>query len=549
MTILQVSDLSVAFPARDGTVRTVVDRASFSIAAGDVFAIVGESGSGKSMIARSIIGLLPAGGRVTSGSIRLGGDELLDLEPARLRDIRGQRISMIFQEPTVSLNPTIRIGRQLTEAAERHTTMTLADIEQRAVDLLERVQVAEPATAMQRYPHEFSGGMCQRIMIASALMLEPELLIADEPTTALDCLVQKDVLEILLDVSRQEGTSVLLISHDLSLVAGHSDSVAVIEQGRIVESGISGEILARPTHNYTRRLLESLPAAGQGRQSQPEPGMVCTVRDLVVDYPVRRNWFWEKPQFKRVLDQVNLDIGYGETVALVGESGSGKTTLGKAILQLVEASQGTITVDGTLVTGADRPGFQPMSDTVQLVFQNPYAALSPRINVLDTVAEPLLRGKDTKRERARARAMQMLEDVGLGAGFAGRLPHELSGGQRQRVSIARALILSPRLIIADEPVSALDVTIQAQILALLQRLRDKHGFSCLFISHDLGVVESIADRVVVLYRGEVVETGDTEALFGTPKHPYTRALLTASPELRKTGDHRYELHTREFAEA
>jgi peptide/nickel transport system ATP-binding protein len=548
MHVLDVQGLSIGFPRPAGATRTVVQDVSFAMQAGSVFALVGESGSGKSMIARAIVGLLPGGGQIGAGSIRLQDTNLVGLSAARLRKVRGRQIGMIFQEPMVSLNPTLRIGRQLAEAAEQHTSMSYAEIEERAVDLLDRVRVSDPRAALRRFPHEFSGGMCQRVMIASALMLKPKLVIADEPTTALDRLVQKDVLEILLAVTLQEGAAVLLISHDLGLVAGYADSVAVLKKGCIVEQGPSSQVLARPAHSYTRTLLGSLPASRARGPKAPEPDVVCSIRNLTVEYPVRRDWFWQKRRYKPVLKGINLDIRRGKTLALVGESGSGKSTIGRAILQLVDVRSGSITLDGVSVATGARPGIRAMSPIVQLIFQNPYAALSPRIRVLETVAEPLLRREDLSRARVRERAQQMLSDVGLDESFAARLPRELSGGQRQRVSIARALIVEPKLVIADEPVSALDMSTQARILELLRQLQERHRFACLFISHDLGVVESIADRVAVLLRGEIVETGDVERLFAAPEHPYTRALLEASPELRKIDDDRYELRSRDYSE-
>jgi len=538
-TILDVAGLGVSF-GRDGP--RVLEGVSLQLAAGKVLAIVGESGSGKTLLARSIIGLLPPGAAVRNGRIEFLGQDLAGLPSASMRKLRGDQVSMIFQEPQVSLNPVVRIGRQLTEAAIERRALTPEIARQRALDLLQRVKIPDPADVMKRYPHELSGGMCQRVMIAAALMLEPALLIADEPTTALDCAVQRDVLEVMLDAARQENTAVLLISHDLGLVAGYADDVLVLKAGSVVESRTARDILARPAAAYTRELLEAAtvdrPASKRHIASEP----ACIVDGVTIDYPVRRDWPWQKQRFHRAVDNVSLTIHRGETVAVVGESGSGKTTLGMALLGLVETTSGAITVDGADV--ASDPG--RTRRFTQLVFQNPYAALSPRKTVRESVAEPLLIDPTADKASIARRTRAMLDDVGLHASLDDRRPHQLSGGQRQRVSIARALITQPGLVIADEAVSALDVTIQAQILALFSRLQASHGFACLFVTHDLGVVEAIADRVVVLKRGRIVESGDTQAVFADPRHEYTRELLTAMPVLQRDAGTGFHIVNRHF---
>jgi len=538
-TILQVEDVSVSFGAN---APRVLDGVSLQLAAGKVLAIVGESGSGKTLLARSIIGLLPPGAMVRSGRIELLGQDLTGLPGAAMRKLRGDQVSMIFQEPQVSLNPVVRIGRQLTEAAIERRVLTPDAARRRALDLLERVKIPDPADVMKRYPHELSGGMCQRVMIAAALMLEPALLIADEPTTALDCAVQRDVLEVMLEAARREDTAVLLISHDLGLVAGHADDVLVLKAGSLVEKRAARDILASPAADYTRELLEAATVARPASPRDVGSNPVCTVDGVTIDYPVRRDWPWQEQRFHRAVDNVSLDIRRGETVAVVGESGSGKTTLGMAILGLVAPTGGTIMVDGEPVSTDPRRTRR----FTQLVFQNPYAALSPRKTVRESVAEPLLVDRSADAVSVAARTRAMLDDVGLPAALDDRRPHELSGGQRQRVSIARALITQPGLVIADEPVSALDVTIQAQILGLFARLQASHGFACLFVTHDLGVVEAVADRVVVLKQGRVVESGDTQAVFANPRHAYTRELLTAMPVLQPDTGSGFHIVNRHF---
>lgn len=436
-----------------------------------------------------------------------------------------------------SLNPVLKVGFQMCEAMKKHTSVPGEKIRQRALDLLEKVHIDDPEGCLEKYPHEFSGGMRQRIMIASSLMMAPALLIADEPTTALDCLVQKDVLDILLDLAHGEGTAILLISHDLAHVAQYANRVLVMEKGKIVEQGPVEKVIGTPAHPYTRKLLSALPQPGPEKEDPAREKMV-EIKNLSVDYPIRRKWFFEKQTFKRVLNNVSLDIHMGETLAVVGESGSGKTTIGRAILQLVKPAEGSIQVDYRCVSGDNAPGFEAMSQTVQLIFQDPYSSLSPRQTIEDIIGEPV--NTPDREERVR----EMLDDVGLGPEFATRLPNELSGGQRQRVAIARALINNPKLVIADEPVSALDITIQAQILELLQRLKEKNNFTCLFISHDLGVVEQVADRIIVLYQGQIVEEGCRSDIFNRPQHPYTRALLSALPELKMQGTNSYSLHQR-----
>jgi len=545
--LLNVSDLEVSFPTVGGGNSIVVDRVSFAVPREKLVAVVGESGSGKTMLAKSLMGLLPAGGQVSAGQVSFEGDAVENYSNEDFQSVRGSRISMIFQEPMVSLNPVLKIGYQLCEAMKLHTDKTDVEIKARAIELLTQVRIVDPEGCMQKYPHEFSGGMRQRIMIASSLMTGPSLLIADEPTTALDCLVQKEVLDILSSITRTEKTSVLLITHDLGVVAHYADHVLVMEKGAIVEQGNVSDVLANPRHPYTKKLLSSLPSSHIALpRTEVAEDAIVEVKQLSVDYPVRKKWFWEKQTSVRVLDAISLTMQRGETLGVVGESGSGKTTLGRAILQLVKAAEGSITVDGISVTASDAPGHREMSQKIQLIFQDPFSALSPRKTVGAIVMEPLLLDKSLTKIERHEKTTAMLEDVGLGIGFAERYPNELSGGQRQRVSIARALISEPALVIADEPVSALDVTIQAQVLELLDKLKQKRGFSCLFISHDLAVVGQVADSVAVLYRGKVVEKGSVSDVYANPHHAYTQALFAALPELKATGEGSYGLHQREY---
>lgn len=537
--ILDVRGLSVSFPRRQ-----VVQDLSFSMNEGEVLAIVGESGSGKTMTARALPDLLPAGGSISAGSIQFKGQNLCDLPVSGKQSLRGPSIAMVFQDPVASLNPALKIGFQLLESAKKHTDLSEEEIRERAIDLLERVNIRNAVDCLKKFPHEFSGGMRQRIMIASAMMLKPALLIADEPTTALDCLVQKDVLDILLRLAKEEGTAVLLVSHDLALVAKYADHVLVMQNGRATEYGPVQKVLSAPSSTYTRQLLEALPKPGALNNSNNlliDP--VVTVRNLCAAYPKRKKWFWQKQEYDQVLHEVTFDLLQGETLAIVGESGSGKSTLGRALLQLVKPTSGSIVVNGRLLEKTTPPDFEASRKIIQPIFQDPSAALSPRRTIRQSLAEPIEKdGLD--REALNARIDEMIKATGLRPEHADRFPHELSGGQRQRVAIARALIGRPQMIIADEPVSALDNSVQAKILKLLAALKKKLQFSLIFISHDLGVVEQIADRVIVMRHGRILEIGTCEKLFAQPAHSYTRQLLSALLELRKNSDGGYTLFER-----
>ena len=504
----------------------VVREVSFDIEAGEIFGIVGESGSGKTLATRALISLLPPAIRVTGGSVTYKGRDVLTMSNNALRQLRGAEIGVVFQEPMTSLNPSMTIGRQLEEGLILHTKMPAEERRSRILDMLTRVGIRDPQGALAAYPHEFSGGMRQRIMLASVMLLKPALLIADEPTTALDAVIQRDVMELMVELTRAEGTAVLLISHDLPMVARYTSRIVVMEKGSIVEQGTTEQLLEAPQHSYTKKLLSSLPFRGEVRAIDLSAAPMVSARDIVVDYAGRKS-LMKRGVPKRALHGVSIDIREGEVVALVGGSGSGKTTLGRTIAGLVHQSEGQI-----LFQGREREAdWRDYRLNCQMVFQDPYSSLDPRMTIAALVEEALRLVPGIDGAAKKKRALETLEEVGLGADYALRYPHELSGGQRQRVAIARAITRRPKFLIADEPVSALDVTVRAQVLDLFLNLQKRYGFSCLFISHDLGVVEQIADRVVVMQDGRIIEEGDRNTIFDSPKEAYTRRLLSAIPAL------------------
>jgi len=504
----------------------VVRDVSFDIEAGEIFGIVGESGSGKTLATRALISLLPPAIRVTGGTVTYKGRDVLTMSNSALRQLRGAEIGVVFQEPMTSLNPSMTIGRQLEEGLILHTKMPAQQRRSRILDMLARVGIRDPQGALAAYPHEFSGGMRQRIMLASVMLLKPALLIADEPTTALDAVIQRDVMELMVELTRAEGTAVLLISHDLPMVARYTSRIVVMEKGAIVEQGTTEQLLEAPQHPYTRKLLSSLPFRGEVRAIDLSAAPMVSARDIVVDYAGRKSLL-KRGTPKRALHGVSIDIREGEVVALVGGSGSGKTTLGRTIAGLVDQSEGQI-----LFQGRERDAdWRDYRLNCQMVFQDPYSSLDPRMTIAALVEEALRLVPGIDGAAKKKRALETLEEVGLGADYALRYPHELSGGQRQRVAIARAIARRPKFLIADEPVSALDVTVRAQVLDLFSDLQKRYGFSCLFISHDLGVVEQIADRVVVMQDGRIIEEGDRNTIFDSPKEAYTRRLLSAIPAL------------------
>ena len=527
--LVDVSGLTLSIGAKG---RQIVRDVSFSVSPGEFVGLVGESGSGKTQAARAIMGLTPLPLLRTAGSIVFEGEDIAQAGEKRLRSLRGARIGMVFQEPMTSLNPSSTIGSQLDEGLALHRPqLTKTMRRELTLDMLARVGIADPKAALSAWPHEFSGGMRQRMMLASVMLLEPALLIADEPTTALDAVVQRDVLELMVNLTRERNTAVLLISHDLPMVARYTERVIVMKQGEVVESGNTAAMLAAPAQDYTRKLLEAIPRR-QPARTLPAAEPVVEVRNLVVEYGGHQRLF-SKTVSKRVLHGIDLVIQPREIVAVVGGSGSGKTTLGRTIAGLIKPTEGDILFKGHAIHRSD-PGWRDYRLNCQMVFQDPYSSLNPRMTIAQLVGEGLRQIDGMSTADKRARVAKMLQEVGLDGKYDDRHPHELSGGQRQRVAIARALVRHPSFVIADEPVSALDVTVRAQVLELFAELQDRHGFSCLFISHDLGVVEQVADRVLVMQGGRIIEQGSRDAVFDQPQHAYTRTLLSAIPALIPT---------------
>ncbi len=527
--LVTVSNLSLTV-GRGG--REIVGGVSFEVAPGEMVGIVGESGSGKTQAARAIMGLTPPPLVVAGGSIRFEGVEVTQASPAALRKLRGARIGMVFQEPMTSLNPSMSIGRQLDEGLKLHRRdLSTAQRRERILEMLRRVGIRDPKAAVEAWPHEFSGGMRQRMMLASVMLLEPALLIADEPTTALDAVVQRDVLELMVDLTREHNTAVLMISHDLPMVACYTERMVVMQHGKVLETGTTAGILERPQHPYTRKLLDAMPRRLPARPPIQEAPIV-EVRNLVVDYAGHQRLF-SRTGAKRALNGIDLHVKPRGVVAVVGGSGSGKTTLGRAIAGLLSPTSGQILFRNQPVSRRS-PAWRDYRLNCQMVFQDPYSSLDPRMTIGELVGEGLRMLVDMPAADKRRRVDEVLAEVGLGSEYAKRFPHELSGGQRQRVAIARAVVRRPSFVIADEPVSALDVTVRAQVLDLFADLQERHGFSCLFISHDLGVVEQVADRVVVMRDGGIVEQGTRDTVFDQPREEYTRSLLSAIPALEST---------------
>ncbi|RHZ96211.1 ABC transporter ATP-binding protein [Cereibacter sphaeroides] len=526
---LTVEGLEVSVRTEAG-LRPLVSGLSFTLACGETLAIAGESGSGKSITSLAIMGLLPPPAvRITGGRIKLGRTELTDLPEGRMRAIRGDRVAMIFQEPMTSLNPVLTIGTQLAEAIRAHETVSKAEARARALEALRSVRLSQPERRLDQYPHELSGGMRQRVMIAMALALRPEVLIADEPTTALDVTVQREVLDLLRDLQRELGTAIILITHDMGVVAEMADRVIVMRDGRMVEEGRATQIFTEPRADYTRALLAAVPRMGAGRGRPPvEAEPIARLSDLQVRFDLKGGLLGRTQARVHAVEHVSFDIRRGETFALVGESGCGKSTIAKAMVGLVP-HEGRIEIGGQTLGTLDAAGRKALRRRVQIVFQDPMAALDPRMRIGDLIAEPLvIHGIGTPEER-RARVGDLLTRVGLSPAQMERYPHEFSGGQRQRICIARALALRPELIIADESVSALDVSVQARVLDLLAALKREFGIALLFISHDMAVVENVSDRVAVMYLGQIVEMGTRDQVFGNPQHPYTRRLIEAVP--------------------
>lgn len=531
--LLEVKDLTIQVATASGG-KTVLDGISFSLMPNEVLCLAGESGSGKSLTAMAIMGLLPKpAARITAGQILLAGRDLVDLSEAEYRKIRATRVAMIFQEPMTSLNPVMTIGDQITEVLLAHQDISTAEASKSALELLKEVRMTSPERRMKQYPHELSGGMRQRVVIAIALACQPDVLIADEPTTALDVTVQAEILDLIAKLQERAGTAVIMITHDMGVVAEIADRVIVMRAGKQMETSSVRQLFANPSTQYTRELLAAVPRLGSVTASADVPEQTNTttvveVNDLSVRFPVRGGLLNRVQQNVHAVEKVSFSINAGETLALVGESGSGKSTIGKALMSLLPFD-GDIRINGRATRGLSRRSLQTVRRDVQMIFQDPYASLDPRMTVGDQVAEPLLVHGLASGTELSDRVAWLFKRVGLPLDAMQRHPHEFSGGQRQRVCIARALALNPKLIVADECVSALDVSVQAQVLELLRELQEDEGLSYLFISHDMAVVEQVSDRVAVLYAGQVVETGPASAVLGNPRHAYTQRLLSAVP--------------------
>ncbi len=535
MALLTVSDLHIHFHTRNGLVKAV-NGVEFSIDKGETIGIVGESGSGKTVCCYSLLGLLPSPpARVESGSAMFEGRDLLHMPEPALRKIRGNRIAMIFQDPMTSLNPFMKLGDQLIEPLSIHKKLSKKEARQRAIKAMQEVGIPEPERRIDCYPHEFSGGMRQRVMIAMALVTEPDILIADEPTTALDVTIQAQILDLIKKLQKQHGIAVIFISHDLGVIAGCADKIIVMHDGNIVESGSTDAIYYHTRHEYTKKLLNAIPTTGKPASAAfktttgEEP--IFKIDALRTQFAIHEGGLFagKSDKYHKAVDGVSLQLLKGETLGLVGESGCGKSTLAKSIMRLVNVTSGSITLNGKDLTRLEGQDLKAARADFQMVFQDPYASLNPRMTVYDILAEAIYIHKNCNEKELLDQVVHLMKDVGLPAQAIRKYPHEFSGGQRQRIAIARALALQPRLLIADEPVSALDVTIQAQILDLLLNLVRKYQITMIFISHDLSVIRYVTDRTAVMYQGKIVEYGETEAIFNNPQHAYTKSLLSAIP--------------------
>ncbi|MGZ6022601.1 MAG: ABC transporter ATP-binding protein [Rhizomicrobium sp.] len=533
--ILEVSNLNVKFTTPDGMVHAVKD-ANFYINESECLGVVGESGSGKSQLFMATIGLLSANGTAT-GSVKYRGREILNISQPRLNKLRGSKITMIFQDPLTSLTPHMTVGAQIIESLRTHTGLPYGEAEKRAVEVLELVRIPEARRRMRQFPHELSGGMRQRVMIAMATACGPDLLIADEPTTALDVTVQAQILEIMRDLKTELKTAIVLVSHDMGVIAGIADRVQVMRNGDIVEDGPTEDIFYRPHHDYTKMLLDAMPRVDNPDRKghatpapTAKPDVLLTVDDLKVHFPVRGKGLFDKTRPLRAVDGVSFSLRQGETLGIVGESGCGKSTLARAVLRLLPKTDGTVvwmTRDLGQISESDQ---RLLRKELQIVFQDPLASLDPRMTIGESIAEPLRTLEpNLSRDEVKTRVRGIMKQVGLEAGWINRYPHEFSGGQNQRVGIARAMVVNPKLVICDEAVSALDVSIQAQIIDLIVKLQADSGMSMIFISHDLSVVRQISHRVMVLYLGRIVEFADRETIYKDARHPYTKALISAVP--------------------
>jgi peptide/nickel transport system ATP-binding protein len=528
-SLLSIEKLSVVFNAN----HKVVDKISFDIFPGETFALVGESGSGKSIAALSVLRLLPNNAIIQASSITLKGENLLKKTELEMCQIRGRRIALIFQDPMSSLNPVMMIGDQVAEAIHQHFPLSKSDIQQRVLELLQQVELPEPNKRIKDYPHQLSGGQRQRVMIAIALAGKPDLLIADEPTTSLDVTIQAQILLLLKNIQKETGMALWLISHDLALVSTIADRVAVMQRGKIVESANSSDLFSYPKHPYTQKLLSALPSI-QSCLNHPieQKPPLLEVENFHCHYPIRKGLFKRVVGYVRAVDGVSFTIPKGKTLALVGESGCGKTTLGKSLLNLIPVNGGTVKIDGIDMGSLSGESLRKQRANMQIVFQDPFSSMNPRMLVGDIVAEGIKAlFPETEEKQRKERVALLLEKVGLPSDSALRYPHEFSGGQRQRICIARSLAVSPKLIVCDEPTSALDVSVQAQIIQLLKTLQREQGFSYLFITHDLAVVAEIADDIAVMYQGKIIEQGRVDQILFQPQHDYTKKLIAALPKL------------------
>ncbi len=533
--LLSVRDLSVAF-RQDGREMLAVDRISFDIAPGETLAIVGESGSGKSVSALSVVRLLPyPAASHPSGAILFKGEDLLKASDASLRKVRGNAITMVFQEPMTSLNPLHTIERQIGEILKVHKGLGETDARRRTIELLTEVGIVDPETRLGAYPHQLSGGQRQRVMIAMALANAPDLLIADEPTTALDVTVQAQILKLLKELQAKHGMAILFITHDLGIVERFADKVCVMTRGKIVEVGPTRAVFADPQHAYTRHLLAAAPK-GEPPKADAAAPVVMEAADLKIWFPIKKGFLRRTVGHVKAVDGVSVAVRAGQTLGIVGESGSGKTTLGLALLRLI-ASEGRIAfLLGRPIESLGASEMRPLRRDIQIVFQDPFGSLSPRMAIGDIIGEGLeVHARDVSAAERERRVVHALEEVGLDPETRFRYPHEFSGGQRQRIAIARAMVLNPKFVMLDEPTSALDMSVQAQVVDLLRDLQKKHGLAYLFISHDLKVVKALANDLVVMRNGKVVEAGPAAEVFAAPKQPYTQALLAAAFRLEADG--------------
>lgn len=561
-SIIQVKNLAVEFRTDEGTVKAVKS-ISFNVPRGKTVGLVGESGSGKSVTSLAVMRLIPnPPGKITGGEILLNDKDLLKLSEREMREIRGNQISMIFQEPMTSLNPVFTCGDQIAETLMLHQKMSKADAMKKAHDLMTQVGIPNPAERIKSYPHELSGGQRQRVMIAMAIACEPDMLIADEPTTALDVTIQKQILDLLADLQKKYQMSILFITHDLGVIADIADEVVVMYRGDIVEKGKSEDIFLRPKHPYTKGLLACRPSLEKNPRRLPVVSdfmtsdgkektldvaimkqqkqtraisdaqqVILKIENVKKHFPLQKGLFGNVKTWVKAVDDVTLNVRKGRTLGLVGESGCGKTTLGRTILRLVEPTSGNIVYNGTDITKLDREGMRAMRRKMQIIFQDPYASLNPRMTIGAALMEPMIiHGLGSSRSERLEMAGELIKKVGLDRNMLNRYPHEFSGGQRQRICIARALAVKPEFIICDESVSALDVSIQAQILNLLLDLQEEMSLTYVFISHDLAVVKFISDEVAVMFNGKVVEMNDAVGIYENPQHDYTKKLLSAIPK-------------------